>query len=255
MGAQDSIEKVLREIHVLFSKAEPYNGSKKNVVVDKNAMMDLLKELNSSMYEMMEEHELTVQSREKANRQHQKQGDDIIFDARKNAEDIYAASVMYSDHVLAEMTEIISNTKDQMEQIHLDLNQKIEAEKKSIKDNQLELKSQLQDLVDTQKYLHLIEDENLRLAKEKESGVDNYVAPAPYADVKPEIKINEDYFKPVGILGEEDNSQAESDLDQAVLSEDLDSQYFNWKQDTDETDKKKEGKKGFSFLGKLGEKE
>ena len=140
MGAQDSIEKVLREIHVLFSKAEPYNGSKKNVVVDKNAMMDLLKELNSSMYEMMEEHELTVQSREKANRQHQKQGDDIIFDARKNAEDIYAASVMYSDHVLAEMTEIISNTKDQMEQIHLDLNQKIEAEKKSIKDNQLELK-------------------------------------------------------------------------------------------------------------------
>ena len=84
MGAQDSIEKVLREIHVLFSKAEPYNGSKKNVVVDKNAMMDLLKELNSSMYEMMEEHELTVQSREKANRQHQKQGDDIIFDARKN---------------------------------------------------------------------------------------------------------------------------------------------------------------------------
>ena len=46
MGAQDRTEKVLRDIHVLFSKAEPYNGSKKDVIVDKNQMMDLLKELN-----------------------------------------------------------------------------------------------------------------------------------------------------------------------------------------------------------------
>ena len=33
-------------MHVLFSKAQPYEGSTRNVIVDKNAMMDLLKELN-----------------------------------------------------------------------------------------------------------------------------------------------------------------------------------------------------------------
>ena len=44
MGAQDRTEKVLRDMHVLFSKAQPYEGSTKNVIVDKNAMMDLLKE-------------------------------------------------------------------------------------------------------------------------------------------------------------------------------------------------------------------
>ena len=66
MGAQDRTEEVLREIHVLFSKAQPYNDSKKRVVIEKSKMMDLLKELNDCMYDMMEEHELTVQSRDKA---------------------------------------------------------------------------------------------------------------------------------------------------------------------------------------------
>ena len=50
MGAQDKTERVLRDIHVLFSKAEPYNGSKRNVVIDKTKMTTLLKELNDCMY-------------------------------------------------------------------------------------------------------------------------------------------------------------------------------------------------------------
>ena len=107
MGAQDRTEEVLREIHVLFSKAQPYNDSKKRVVIEKSKMMDLLKELNDCMYDMMEEHELTVQSRDKANRKLQKQGDDMVFEARKNAEDVYAASLMYSDRALAEIQDIM----------------------------------------------------------------------------------------------------------------------------------------------------
>ena len=55
MGAQDRTEKVLRDMHVLFSKAQPYEGSTRNVIVNKNEMMDLLKELNACMYDMMEE--------------------------------------------------------------------------------------------------------------------------------------------------------------------------------------------------------
>ena len=37
MSAKDNTEKVLRDIHVLFSKAEPFEGSAINVVVNKNA--------------------------------------------------------------------------------------------------------------------------------------------------------------------------------------------------------------------------
>ena len=43
MGAQDRTERVLKDIHLLFSKAEPFENSKKKVVINKSEMMDLLK--------------------------------------------------------------------------------------------------------------------------------------------------------------------------------------------------------------------
>ena len=75
-------------------------------------MMDLLKELNECMYDMMEEHELTVKSRDKANREMQKQGDDIVFEATRKAEDIYAASLMYTDNALDSIQEIIKESQE-----------------------------------------------------------------------------------------------------------------------------------------------
>ena len=74
MSAADRTEKVLRDIHVLFSKAEPYNGSKRDAIVNKNEMMDLLKELNACMYDMIDEHELSQTKKDKANREMQKAG-------------------------------------------------------------------------------------------------------------------------------------------------------------------------------------
>ena len=125
MGAQDRTERVLRDMHVLFSKAQPYEGSTRNVIVDKNAMMDLLKELNECMYDMMEEHELTVKSRDKANREMQKQGDDIVFEATRKAEDIYAASLMYTDNALDSIQEIIKESQESIAKIYEEANKKI----------------------------------------------------------------------------------------------------------------------------------
>ena len=112
MSAADRTEKVLRDIHVLFSKAEPYNGSKRDVIVNKNEMMDLLKELNACMYDMIDEHELSQTKKDKANREMQKQGDDIIFAASRKAEDIYAASIMYTDNALNDIQQIIEDAGD-----------------------------------------------------------------------------------------------------------------------------------------------
>ena len=122
MSAADRTEKVLRDIHVLFSKAEPYNGSKRDVIVNKNEMMDLLKELNACMYDMIDEHELSQTKKDKANREMQKQGDDIIFAASRKAEDIYAASIMYTDNALNDIQQIIEDAKRTVEAIRLTLN-------------------------------------------------------------------------------------------------------------------------------------
>ena len=72
MSAQEKTEDVLRRIHILFSKALPYGNSKRTVIIDKNDMMDLLKELNSCMYELQEEYEMTAASRDKADRKQAK---------------------------------------------------------------------------------------------------------------------------------------------------------------------------------------
>ena len=45
MGAQDNTEKVLRSLHVLLSKSEPYPKEPSKVIIDKQQVIDLLAEL------------------------------------------------------------------------------------------------------------------------------------------------------------------------------------------------------------------
>ena len=248
MGAQDRTEKVLRDMHVLFSKAQPFEGSSRNVIVDKNAMMDLLKELNSCMYDMMEEHELTVKSRDKANREMQKQGDDIVFDATRKAEDIYAASIMYTDNVMDSIQEIIKDSQESIQKIYEEANKKIKEETSQVKRNQLELKSHLNELIDTQKYLRLIDEENMRIKKEKAEGsADEYEDAPKYA--APEIRIDKEYFARAGLNVEDDLDAPveETSEENMISSEDLDAEYFEW-QNGESQEEKKTGKKGLSGL-------
>ncbi len=245
MGAQDRTERVLKDIHVLFSKAESYNGSKKKVIVDKSEMMDLLKELNTCMYEMQEEYELTVQSRDKANRMSQKEGEDIIFESRKSADDIYAASIMYTDYALHTIRKIIEEAETDVEKILLTTKDKLKEETADVRKNQSELKSKLQDCIDTEKYLRIIEDENIRLAKEEnlrktkgQKFLESEEDKPSYANVQPEIKINTDYFRAAGIPIEEDeaDSSGETEETAGVSSEDLDAEYFAWQEKNDEVE-------------------
>lgn len=252
MGAADRTEDVLKRIHVLFSKAEPYNGSKKRVIVEKTEMMDLLKELNECMYDMMDEHELTVASREKAEREQQKHIDEMIFEARKQAEDVYAASVIYSDQALSQIQDVMKLAEEQMQTLHDGLMSEMKEKRHEVKTNQYELKSQLQDFIDTQKYIRLIEEENVRRSKEKEMASDLPPQANTYAEAKPEIKVNTEYFEKAGLEipgSEKDNSHSEKDLEEA-LSADLDAEYFNWKEgDTPKEEEKKE-KSVFSIFSK-----
>ena len=231
MNAQEKTEKVLRDIHVLFSKAEPYEGSKRRVVIDKMRMMNLLKDLNDCMYDMMEEHELTEASREKARRAAQRENDELIFETRRNAEDIYAASLMYSDRSLNEMAEVIKESRNRMDGIYSEMQERIKQELTTIRHNQYELKGQLQGLVDTQKYLRLIQDENVRIAKEKELQANAAPEPSPYEDTQIEVHVNEDYFREQGLEDLLEPQPEEEAAPEVDINVDLDAEYFKWKED------------------------
>ena len=252
MGAAERTEDVLKRIHVLFSKAEPYNGSKRRVIIDKSEMMDLLKELNECMYDMMDEHELTMQSREKALRQQQKELDDMTFEARKKAEDIYAASVLYSDQALSQIQEIMKTAEEKVDELHQQMAGVMKEQRQQVKTNQYELKSQLQDFIDTEKYTKLIDEENARRAKEKEEGSDYVPQTNTYAAAAPEIKINTEYFEKAGLElpeGKEPSEEKATDL-----SADLDAEYFEWKQN-EEDGKDSDGKKEKSVFSIFSKKD
>ncbi|MBQ1680672.1 MULTISPECIES: hypothetical protein [Agathobacter] len=200
MGAQDKIEKVLRDIHVLLSKSEPLPGHPGQVVITKQEVLDLLSELNTSIYGIMDEYEMTVRSRDKAEREFRKRGDEIIWDASRKAEDVYAASVMYSEEAIDHIQEIMEQATESMESIYKEMNARLLEEQKTVQSNKSELKAQLRDLRDTEKYLRLIEDRNEEILKEKRrNGKEAKQEASLYANRKTEIKVNTEVLEKLGL--------------------------------------------------------
>lgn len=240
MSTQDNIEKILRSLHVLLSKSEPYAKEPSKVIVDKQQMLDLLSELNKSIYDIMDEYELTKQSRDRAEREFRKKGDEIVWDASRKAEDIYAASVMYTDEALRRIQEIMRESQDSVKEIYAKMDKNLKSQEELVRSNQLELKSQLQDLVDTEKYLKLIEERNREIKREKDKGKPvEEREPSIYANRQTEIKINQDYFDKMGISVEEEQVKAEESTheaetptkaEEAKMQAQLDADYFDWKE-------------------------
>ena len=234
MSAQDNTEKILRSLHVLLSKSEPYAKEPSKVIVDKQEMLDLLAQLNKSMYDIMDEYELTKQSRDRAEREFQKKGDEIVWNASRKAEDVYAASVMYTDEALNRVQEIMKEADESIAEIYSKMNFELKEQEKLIKHNQLELKSTLQDLVDTEKYLKLIEERNREIRRQKENSKPFEEREKNiYANRQTEIKVNQEYFEKMGISmdsGEEQLEEEKQETSKVDIKVDLDADYFQWKE-------------------------
>lgn len=248
MSTQDNIEKVLRSLHVLLSKSEPYQREPSKVIVDKQQMLELLSQLNKSVYDIMDEYELTKQSRDRAERDFRKKGDEIIWDASRKAEDIYAASVMYTDEALSRVQDIMKEAEASVQEIYEAMQKKLKEKEQMVKTNQLELKSQLQDLVDTEKYLKLIEDRNREIKREKEKGTSKEERePSIYANRQTEVRVNQEYFEKMGIAVEEgtatdtvEETTSQEKTAEAEIMINLDADYFQWKEGQ-EKESKQEG--------------
>ena len=159
----------------------------------------------------------------------------------------------------------MNDSIERFDKIYEETKERVNNEIRNVKKNQSDLKAELADLIDTQKYLHLIEDENRRIKKEKESGkFDVSLEDKIYANVQPEIIVNEEYFRAqgmnpdgtpleVGIERETMNGMLDEDA-ASNLSDDLDKEYFGWKEAEDmnsSSEKHSKKKGGFgSFFGK-----
>lgn len=256
MSAQNHIEKALRDIHVLLSQCEVYDKENNLVIIDKKAMVEALRDLSQGIYEVMDEHELTKRSRDQAERDTKKRGDEIIADAKNKAEDVYAGSVLYTDEALKRVQLIMQDAMDSVKGVYDKMNLDMQKEMQRVKADQTGLTGYLRDLADTDKYMQIIEERNRKLAKERAEEKEE--APMPsYAAVKPEIRINEDYFREHGLSLDEEEAIPEEKTEKvtAEVSVNLDSEYFKWKEreangESEEVSKKTEKKSLFGRLGK-----
>jgi hypothetical protein len=209
MGARDKTEEILRKIHVYFATAEPYFDSKKKIVVDKQEFLDILKELNASISDMMDEYEVTLDSRDKADLANKKKAEAVRREASRDADDIYAASIIYTDQSLKKIERSIEDARRRMNDVIDRVNDILMNETKEVNENHLELMSRLESMRDTKKYLRIIQDENKRIAEEEKKLAkekENIKVPEQNRD-QPEIKVNTEYLKRLGISLQRDDKK------------------------------------------------
>ena len=221
MSVQDKIERILKSIHLLFSKSQPYEGSGTKIIVEKQIVFELLEQLNLAFYEAMDQYEITTRKHEIAQRRCEKRGEEILQKASRHADDIYAASIMYTDDAINRICYIMDDANQAVQSIFRKMNTEIEEQRDRVRHNQLELTGQLRDFADTDKYVKLIEEVNRQREKErqmelegrKEKKIQN--EGKSYSAVKPEIKINQAYFERTGKSYESDQQGADSQSDAA----------------------------------------
>jgi len=148
---------------------------------------------------------------------------------------------------LDSIQDIINESQKSVAKVYEDAIKKIKEEGRAVKTNQLELKSHLNDLIDTQKYLRLIDEENMRILKEKAEGSPEEFDAAPKYSA-PEIRIDKDYFARAGLSVDDDLDQPNGQEEAGISSDDLDAEYFKWQEEESGEDKQKSGKKGFGGL-------
>lgn len=204
MSIQDKIEHILKDIHLLFSNSEPYRPDEAKIIVEKQAVFHLLEQLNLAFYQAMDQYEITKQKHELAERRCEKKGEEIIQKASRHADDIYAASIMYTDDAINRICHIMEDANEAVKKIYRNMDFEMEEQRERIRRNQLELTGQLRDFADTNKYVKLIEEENRKLEKERRQQLEGKKQKKiqnegkTYSSEKPEIKINQEYFARAG---------------------------------------------------------
>ena len=236
MSPQDKVERVLKEIHVTFSKSEMVDGHPDKVIIDRKKFLGLLDRLNQGIYDMMDQYEQTRQSRNNAERAFRKKGDEIIEAANANAEDVYAASVIYTADMIGAIRDLMDQTNDSMNDLFMQFKKDLREQKDKLQSHENELQGQLADLADTKKYLSIIDDINRQRARknrdleaEKEAGVQYarnmmYIPPS-----EPDIKVNEQYFENSGTKRPEDILSDGAPVEKPDIKINTDAAYFKWK--------------------------
>ncbi len=248
MNTQDKIEQVLKEIHQYCAGCPASKEDTDRILVDKQQFMELLERLNTDVNEMIDQCSSTFRDSMDTQLHAKRKGEAIIEDAQGRAEDVYAASVIYTDDMIGRIRTLMEQTSNSMDDLIRDFRKQLRRQREVLQRHETELMSELSDMADTKKYLTIIEEINAEqerrqrnLKEEREAGkqfgdalrqksVKEVVNPIVAArEAKPvdnlDIHVNKDaaYFKLKEVSKSEKGSLSEasskSQTESAVNSE------------------------------------
>lgn len=271
MTMPDKIEKILKEIHLLFAKADSFENSETQIIVNKKDVFRLLEKLNYAVMEVMDQYQVNERSKEQAISKIQKEAQGIIDDASKSAEQIYAASIIYTDDALIELRDMVRKTRDSIEKEYKSMFASIDSQIDTISKNKDELHRQLSELSSGNEYINIIQEEQKRRNKERdkynrvENGEhqDNTESRlVQYAKKAIEAKGEEGYNEPDDFEKRMASANAEAVITVntnhpaikklQAEQEELDKEYFQWQEEkSNPTNTEQEVDVKSTFLGRF----
>lgn len=162
----ENIEHIMREIHIMFAKAEKVPAKNGVILVDKTRVFALLEELNHEVYDAMDRYEETKLSRERSLKKLEEESAALVKEAKDNAEQIYAASIMYTDDAMEELEKAVEEANQKIKETYETVQKQIEDRMKMLKANRKELHDQIKSLSEARYYMELMEKEKKRKEKE-----------------------------------------------------------------------------------------
>nr|MCR5374390.1 hypothetical protein [Lachnospiraceae bacterium] len=190
---------------------------------------------------MLDEYSLSKQKKEEAQYQINKKYDETIAKATSTAEDVYSASVLYTDEAISRLVHILDKNKKDMDNLYHEITREIESEKDRIRANQKELQETLFELQDSNLYLNLIQErrKELEVAKEEAERIKLGKTTIMPAVRKTDVKVNKAYFEQMGLNDDGTKKEEQIKINQAPqVKINTDSNYFKWKQQQAENEDK-----------------
>ncbi len=278
---QEKLEQIMRQIYLMLSNCEESAYSSEDLIVPKKRIFQLLEELNYTVYDLMEQYEATVTSRERGLAEHERRMAQIKEEAKGRAEDTYAASLLYAREMFMDMKK---TTEDLCKNLRKEYNAALRSYEESMKflqENEDSMVAQMNLMMDSKKYLRIIEQQNKEKEKQKnlteeeikqQEAIREQQAEMAAAEANSElnqklsapivVQVNEQPKVPEG-FGKKQNKKKKyapsQALEETVVEgegvvtpelpdgDTLDGEYFEWKKEQEGQEKqaKKGGRKFF----------
>lgn len=280
---QEKLEQIMRQIFMMLSNCEESAYSSEDLIVPKKRIFQLMDELNYTVYDLMEQYEGTVAARERGLAEHERRMAQVKEEAKERAEDTYAASLLYAREMFMDMRKTTEQLCQNLRKEYNEALRNYEEGLRFLQENEESTVEQLTLMMDSKKYLRLIEQQNKEKEKErtlteeeKKRQEELRAEQAELAAAEASSELNQKLSAPIVVqvneqpkvpegFGKKQSKKKKYTPSQALEetivegegvvtpnlpdTDTLDEEYFEWKQEQEGAEKqtKKGGKK---FFGK-----